>query len=169
MNCCPIPASTSYFTLSWRSKKTRSNSKIQNADFFFSQSGGCQLGSKRKSKGLPKCHVISFQYFFFPFPCETFLYSLFCWYGPRFVRLSCARFSLDIGRCSSKKDIYHNFLLCMLFIQVQTYFQDCLFCVQSGKYSHLPNISPGRDNSQGREKVKNQGLNSSQGWEKWKT
>ena len=100
--------------------------------FFFSQSGGCQLGSKRKSKGLPKCHVISFQYFFFPFPCETFLYSLFCWYGPRFVRLSCARFSLDIGRCSSKKDIYHNFLLCMLFIQVQTYLQD-FFCVQGGK------------------------------------
>ena len=37
------------------------------------------------------------------------------------------------------------------------------------EYSHLPNTSPGRDNSQGREKVKNQGLNSSQGWEKWKT
>ena len=25
------------------------------------------------------------------------------------------------------------------------------------------------NNSQGREKVENQGLNSSQGWEKWKT
>ena len=31
-------------------------------------------------------------------------------------------------------------------------------------YSHLPDTSPGRDNSQGREIVENQGLNSSQGW-----
>ena len=33
-------------------------------------------------------------------------------------------------------------------------------------YSHLLNTSPGRDNSQGREKVENQGLNGSKGWEK---
>ena len=43
------------------------------------------------------------------------------------------------------------------FIQFQKY------------YSHLLNTSLVRDNSQGRVKVENQGLNSCQGWEKEKT
>ena len=37
------------------------------------------------------------------------------------------------------------------------------------KYSHLLiTTSPGQDYSQGLVKVENQGLNSSQGWVKWK-
>ena len=37
------------------------------------------------------------------------------------------------------------------------------------QYSHLLNTSPGWHNSQGWVKVENQGLNSSQGWDRWKT
>ena len=56
--------------------------------------------------------------------------------------------------------------------------QDCQFFAwddfgkqgfRGNLYSYLPNTSPGWDNSQGWEKVENQGLNSSQGWEEEKT